>query len=139
MISDEALQFHKLDRIERVFFIHPESRGFLPSPSVWASHSSTNNSARLSRLGVLNVYGMLDPIALDCLYLNQVDLSVIWGTVFAHADGVLYNSDFAGEQFRRRFRLRPGLREIVSYLSLDLRDYASPRGRGLPERAITFW
>jgi len=75
----------------------------------------------------LNVYGMLDPIALDCLYLNQVDLSVIWGAVFTHADGVLYNSDFTGEQFRRRFRLRPGLREMVAYLSLDLRDYASPR------------
>jgi len=53
-------------------------------------------------------------------------LRTIWGTVFDHADGVIYISEFVGEQFRRRFRLNPRLKEMVAYLSLDLSDYAQP-------------
>ena len=53
----------------------------------------------MSRVGVLNVYMMLDTIAMDCLYLHQVNLETLWGTVFNFADGVLYNSNFVKEQF----------------------------------------
>ena len=129
MISDEALHFHKLDQLPGVFFIQPQSTRlfamFSPGPAIRIS-----TIGPLEPAGVLNVYGMLDPIALDCLYLNQVDLEVIWGTVFSHADGVLYNSDFVAEQFRRRFSLRRGLAELVAYLSLDIREYASPEDEG---------
>ena len=130
MISEEALRFHKLDRLPGVLFIQPESTRVFAIAFRLGQPFEYLQLVRLSRLGVLNVYGMLDPIALDCLYLNQVDLPVIWGTVFAYADGVLYNSDFVREQFRRRFRLRPGLAEMVAYLSLDIRDYASPQDAG---------
>jgi glycosyltransferase involved in cell wall biosynthesis len=84
--------------------------------------------SRLSRLAPVNVYGMFDPIAFDCLYLNDKnldDLETLWATVFAHADGVIYISDFVAELFRRRFRMRPGLPELVAYPSLDFRDYGN--------------
>ena len=67
---------------------------------------------RLSSAAAVNVYAMLDPIAIDCLYLNAPDLETLWSTVFEHADGVIYISDFVGDQFRRRFRLRAGPAEV---------------------------
>jgi hypothetical protein len=76
---------------------------------------------------VLNVYMMLDTIAMDCLYLNHLNLDTLWGTVFDYADAVMYNSKFVQEQFHRRFHRRPGLKEMPAYHSLDLRDYRDPK------------
>ena len=50
----------------------------------------------------MNVYGMFDPIAFDCLYLNHEnpdDLETLWAAVFEHADGVIYISDFVADCF----------------------------------------
>jgi hypothetical protein len=89
---------------------------------------------RMSRIAALNIYGMLDPIAYDCLYLSDtVDLDTIWGAVFAHSNGIIYISDFVQEQFRRRFRVRTGLRELVTYLSLDYRDYTDKAAACTPD------
>ena len=127
MASDEAIRFHKLDRLDRVFFVPPDtSRTFAVAFRI-GQPFEYEHLLRVGRVGLLNVYGMLDPIAVDCLYLSHSDLEVIWAAVFQHADGVLYISDFVGELFRRRFRLRPGLPELVTYLSLDFRDYAPRR------------
>lgn len=125
MVSDEAFRFHKLDQLPRVHFVSPETTRVFAVAFRFAQPFDLEQLQRMSRVGVLNVYAMLDPIAFDCLYLNR-DLRTIWGTVFDHADGVLYISEFVGEQFRRRFRLNPRLKEMVAYLSLDLSDYAQP-------------
>jgi hypothetical protein len=82
----------------------------------------------MNRIGVLNVYMMLDTIAMDCLYLNHLNLETLWGTVFNFADAVLYNSNFVQDQFHRRFRIRPGMKELTAYHSLDLKDYRDPKG-----------
>jgi glycosyltransferase involved in cell wall biosynthesis len=70
---------------------------------------------------------MLDPIATDCMYLNRSELDLLWAAVFQYADGVFYISDFVAEAFHRRYRLRPGIQEMVTYLSLDYNDYRSSR------------
>jgi GT2 family glycosyltransferase len=126
MASDEAIRFHKLDRLDRVFFVPTDTSRTFAVAFRFSQPFEYEQVLRMGRVGLLNVYGMLDPIAVDCLYLNQPDLEAMWEAVFQHADGVLYISDFVGEQFRRRFRLRPGLPELVTYLSLDFRDYAPP-------------
>jgi GT2 family glycosyltransferase len=125
MASDHAVRFHRLDELQRVSFVSPATErkfavAFRPCQPFGYEHLF-----RMSRVAALNVYAMLDPIAYDCLYLNDVDLETMWGAVFAHADGVIYISDFVQEAFRRRFRMRPGLHELVAYLSLDYRDYAN--------------
>jgi hypothetical protein len=132
MISEESLRFHKLDELERVFFVRPDTTRKFAIALRFGQPFEYEQLLRLSRVAVLNYYAMLDPIAFDCLYLNKINLNAIWGAVFAHADGVLYISDFVGEQFRRRFPLRPGLRELVAYLSLDCRDYAGGGIRPAP-------
>ncbi|MGD0667784.1 MAG: glycosyltransferase [Bryobacteraceae bacterium] len=125
LVSEEALRFHQLDRLPQVHFVSPETTRVFAVAFRFGQPFEIEQLQRMSRIGVLNVYAMLDPIAFDCLHLNR-DLRTIWGTVFDHADGVLYVSEFVGEQFRRRFRLNPRLKEMVAYQSLDLSDYAPP-------------
>jgi glycosyltransferase involved in cell wall biosynthesis len=133
MASEEATRFHRLDELERVFFISPATQRKFALAFRFGQPFDYEQLFRMSRIAPLNVYGMLDPIAYDCLYLNNVDLDAIWGAVFAHADGVIYISDFVEEQFRRRFRCRAGLREQVTYLSLDYRDYINENGGRSPD------
>ena len=123
MVTDDARRFHELDQIEGVSFVSTNIERVFAVAFRFGQPFQFEQLFRLSRLAVINVFGMLDPIALDCLYLNRSNLEEVWGAVFSRADGVVYISDFVADLFRRRFRLRPGLRELVTYLSLDSRDY----------------
>ncbi len=126
MTSEAAWEFHKLDQIEGVRLVPINVARKFAVAFRFSQPFSLEQLSRLSRLAPVNVYGMFDPIAFDCLYLNSKnldDLETLWATVFAHADGVIYISDFVAELFRRRFRMRPGLPELVAYPSLDFRDY----------------
>lgn len=131
MASEETTRFHQLDELERVFFVSPSTQRKFALAFRFGQPFDYEQLFRMSRIAPLNVFGMLDPIAYDCLYLNNIDLDTIWSAVFAHADGVIYISDFVEEQFRRRFRRRTDLLELVSYLSLDYRDYTNQAGGSL--------
>ncbi|HTW65664.1 MAG TPA: glycosyltransferase [Bryobacteraceae bacterium] len=126
MISEDAWKFHELGEIPRVRFVPLHVRRKFAVVFRFGQPFSFDQMYRANRLAPVNVYGMFDPIAFDCLYLNSKnpdDLETLWAAVFAHADGVIYISDFVAELFRRRFPLRPGLPELVAYPSLDFRDY----------------
>ncbi len=128
MISNEACKFHELDDLPHVYYVSPDTdRTFAVSLRLGQPFEKSQLE-RMSRTGVINVFGMLDTIALDCLYLyqtHQTDLATLWGFVCQRADGIIYISDFVRDQFHRRFRVGPGVRELIAYLSLDLHDYAS--------------
>jgi GT2 family glycosyltransferase/glycosyltransferase involved in cell wall biosynthesis len=134
--SAEARRFHGLDRMAGVSCLLPDTNRTFAVGFRFAQPFYQEHMARLSRLAVVNVYAMLDPIALDCLYLDQQGLQILWADVFRYADGVIYISDFVRDQFHLRFRRRPGLREMVEYLSLDLRDYAPPGAAAPPGNSI---
>jgi GT2 family glycosyltransferase len=123
MSSEEAWRYHKLDQLKRVNRVSSDTSVKFAVGLRFGQPFHAGQMFRLSSVAAVNVYGMLDPIAFDCLYLNAPGLETLWRTVFEYADGVIYISEFVGEQFRRRFRLRPGLRELVSSLSLDCREY----------------
>ena len=127
MVSPEAQRFHKLDQLNGLFLVPPETTRTFAMAFRFGQPFSYDHLSRMSRTGVLNVYMMLDTIAMDCLYLNQLNLDTLWGTVFDYADAVLYNSKFVQDQFQRRFRRRADLKEMAAYHSLDLRDYRDPR------------
>lgn len=128
MVSEDAQRFHKLDKMKGLFLVSPETSRTFAIAFRFGQPFDYDRLARMSRVGVLNVYMMLDTIAMDCLYLHQLNLETIWGTVFHYADAVLYNSKFVQEQFHRRFHRRPGLKEMTAYHSLDLTDYRDPGG-----------
>ena len=124
--SPEAVRFHRLDEIEGLSFVEPSTQRVFALALRFSQPFRLEHMTRMARLALVNVYGMLDPIAYDCLYLNEDDMAVLWGAVFTHADGVVYISQFGAEQFRRRFRRREGLAELVCPMSLDVRDYGPP-------------
>ena len=74
----------------------------------------------------VNVYFMLDTIAIDCGHLYSRRIELIWEYVANTADGIIYNSYFTREQFRKRFEINPDrTAELVSYHSVDCREYKS--------------
>lgn len=127
MVSEEAQRFHKLDRLKGIFLISPSTNKRFAMAFRFGQPFDYERLDRMSRVGVLNVYMMLDTIAMDCQYLNHLNLDLLWGTVFQYADAVLYNSHFVEEQFHRRFRGRPGLKEMAAHHSLQLADYRDPK------------
>ena len=126
MVSDEALRFHELDRLKNVFLVPPEIDRVFAVAFRFGQPFEYRQLFKMSRMGVLNIYGMPDPIAYDCFHLQHANLEVIWGTVFQYADAVMYVSNFGREVFHNRFRIRPTLKEIVAYHSLDYCDYVNP-------------
>jgi GT2 family glycosyltransferase len=125
LIDEEPARFHGLHTISGIYRVPTNTSAVFAIAFRFGQPFQFDVIARMSQLAAINVYSMLDPIAWDCLYLNRDDLDEMWRAVFSHADAVTYLSDFVGRQFRTRFRLRPGLRERVSYLSLDTRDYGA--------------
>jgi GT2 family glycosyltransferase/glycosyltransferase involved in cell wall biosynthesis len=123
MASPDALRFHGIAEIAGVSYVSPATDRKFAVAFRFGQPFEYEDLFRLSRTAAVNIYSMLDPIADDCLYLDKVELEGVWGAAFAHSDGVIYISDFVKEQFRRRYRMRPGLRDLVAYLSLDYRDY----------------
>ena len=132
MVSEEAQRFHKLDRLKGLLVVRPETKRTFAIAFRFGQPFDYTRLERMSRVGVLNVYMMLDTIAMDCLYLHQLNLETLWGTVFNYADAVLYNSQFVQEQFQRRFRRRPDLKEMAALHSLDLTDYRGVEKDGQP-------
>ncbi|HWQ57287.1 MAG TPA: glycosyltransferase [Bryobacteraceae bacterium] len=130
IVSPVARRFHRLDDIPGLSFEPLDTERVFAAAFRFGQPFSLEHISRMASTALVNVYAMLDPIALDCLYLREPDLEALWAAVFAHADGVVYISDFGADEFRRRFRLRDGLRELVCLLSLDPADYA-------PETAAT--
>ncbi|SEQ94319.1 DUF4214 domain-containing protein [Sphingobium sp. YR768] len=58
----------------------------------------------MEHLAPINIYGMLDVIALDCSnLLGQHDIKPMWRHVAENANGVFFISEFSGQTFRNRF------------------------------------
>jgi GT2 family glycosyltransferase len=123
LVSDVAARFHELRKIQGIFLVPTDTTRVFAIAFRFGQPFLFDVITRMSYLAVFNVYSMLDPIAWDCLYLNRDDLDEMWRAVFLHADATMYISDFVADQFHLRFQLRPGLKELVSYLSLDTQDY----------------
>jgi len=133
LVSDVAARFHELHEIQGISLVPMDTTRVFAIAFRFGQPFRFDVITRMSNLAVFNVYSMLDPIAWDCLYLNRDDLDEMWRAVFLHADATMYISDFAADQFHLRFHLRPGLKEMVSYLSLDTHDYTE-RLNGAPTR-----
>jgi hypothetical protein len=121
----DVVRFHGLDTLEGVRTIPMDSPRPFAAAVRMGQPFAYGELDRMSRLAAVNIYAMLDPIAYDCLHLNTPDLDEIWNLVFTCADGVIYISEFVRELFRARFAPRADLRELVTYLSLDFRDYVN--------------
>jgi GT2 family glycosyltransferase len=125
MASSAAAEFHGFNNIPGVVVVPVETSNVFGVAFRFGQPFDLESILRLGRLAPVNVYGMLDTIAWDCLYLNRDNLDELWRTVAQYADGILYISDLSCDQFRRRFPVRAGMAEKTSYLSLTPCEYVA--------------
>ena len=83
----------------------------------------------LHEAAAYNGYLFLDTIAWDTAYPAPRQLHGTWQFMADHADALLFISAYTRDRFRRRFRVRPEMPELVSYLSFDPAEYTR---RNLP-------
>ena len=76
-----------------------------------------------------NAYLFLDTISWDAAYPAPRHLDGTWQFMADHADGLIFISRYTRDRFRRRFRVRGGMRELVAYLSFDPADYVRADAR----------
>lgn len=80
----------------------------------------------LHRMALFNFYMMLDTIVWDILFAAPRGLGATWRFVSAHADGILYISEFTRERFMVRFPSACTVSSYVSHLSFRPSDYRNP-------------
>ena len=122
MVSGDAAQFQHLEALRTVPFVAPDTRRRFAIAFRVGQVVEYEQLFRMSRTGVMNVFGLFDAMALDYLQGNGVDLPVLSSAVLQHADGVLYLNDFTRDHCRRRFRVGPNVKEMVAHAAFDSRD-----------------
>ena len=93
MVSEESVRSQRLDKLP-VSFVTPDTEEVVAVACRFGQPFDWQQMARLSRVGVVNVYAMLDPIALDCYYLNWHGLDSLWSGVFGFAVAAITVREF---------------------------------------------
>lgn len=121
-----ALKFHGLDSLYDLSHID-ESRLTQASPFAVAINLaqpfSMTELASITRIAPVTGFVMLDTIAMDCQYLDEVNLKLLWDRMLQATALVGYNSHFSRDQFHRRFDVPVDVVEFVAFHSVEPRDY----------------
>jgi GT2 family glycosyltransferase/glycosyltransferase involved in cell wall biosynthesis len=134
LAPSEAYQFHKLDKIRGLYFARPDTSRSFAAVFHFGQPFDVNRLATITTRGVVNCWVMLDTIAWDCQYLANPLLDRMWRFVCGHSDGILYISQFVQDQFRRRFPIGQGVKELALLLSLNTREYGGGDTAAEPTR-----
>ncbi len=124
MIADaKVLEFHDLSYGPNVN-ISPISTKEKFAIIIRIGQPSTQEQlARIACWAPINIFYMLDTIALDCVQLSSPSVQKAWEHVCSFADGIVYNSVFTSQQFAQRFEIGRDVVERASYHSLDPNEY----------------
>jgi glycosyltransferase involved in cell wall biosynthesis len=132
MSTCEARHFHRLEDIGGIEFVGLEYDQPCAAAFRFGQPFAREHVQRMGRAAPVNVWGMLDTIAWDCLYLRRLDLEEIWLEVLEYSDAVIFISEAVERQFHLRFRARPSLRQQVIYPSLNGKDYGTAESAESP-------
>lgn len=130
IVDPEIAHFHNLNNLPNIVPPEIAARYGLSAicrigqPFHWNSISAINNAAPV------NIFFMLDTIALDCSYLYKPELDQMWKFVCANSDGLIFNSEFTKLQFGRRFHIHSEALQVVSHHSLDPSEYKKRKTDG---------
>ncbi len=131
IIADEdVLKFHELSCVPNVNILPRSPKAKFAVVVRIGQPSSQEQLAKIASWAAINIFFMLDTIELDCPQLCSVSVQKAWEHVCSFADGIIYNSVFTSRQFARRFQIRRGIVERVSYHSLEPNEY---RERGVAD------
>src|SRR4029453_2031497 len=122
--SEEAMASHRLDRSFPDWKVVPKLPDRQFTAALRLSQPWTiREMIDLHEAAAYNGYLFLDTIAWDTVYPAPRHLHGTWQFMADHADALLFISAYARDRFRRRFRVRPDMPELVSYLSFEPAEY----------------
>ncbi|ETI59065.1 hypothetical protein C100_21835 [Sphingobium sp. C100] len=126
-------EFHKLDKLNHVRLRTDVTPGYAIA-IFFGQPFDLDQINIMEHLAPINIYGMLDVIALDCGYLRgSNNVQALWSYVARNANGIFYISQFAEDTFRHRFARQ--LRAEAHTRLLPTRPSAyAPRYEGLEPR-----
>jgi GT2 family glycosyltransferase len=124
IIKPEVAKYHRLGWIlPEVVAVSPDVAGGFDVVVKPAQPFSVGDVENLSRWGLYNFFMMLDTIAVDCGYLYEDQLSAVWNLTARVSDGLIFISQFAKDQFNRRYMVSPDVKQLPLLLSLSAKDY----------------
>lgn len=126
--SPDAAMFHKIDEIQGLRILPTDTKKTFAILLRMGQPHTWEDVHRMSVLGALNIYFMLDTITWDCGYLfnSEEQIDKIWRFVLKHSDGILFNSRFTMNQFCLRFSVPETMPKLVALHSTSPMDYVGP-------------
>ena len=126
-------EFHGIDRLDHVRLRTDVTPGYAVS-IFFGQPFELDQISVMEHLAPVNIYGMLDVIALDCGNLRaDNDVQTLWSYVARNANGLFFISRFSQETFRHRFPRRFGAQVHTRLLPTRPSAYAA-RYEGLELR-----
>jgi GT2 family glycosyltransferase/glycosyltransferase involved in cell wall biosynthesis len=120
----QSFRFHGLDKLHGLHRVDPANPGLHAIAIRIAQPFDLHHVNVMERLAPINVYAMLDTITEDCGPLSvESEVPDLWNYVANHANGLLFNSRFAEQQFCTRHTAARLLPRMARLLSTDNRDY----------------
>jgi GT2 family glycosyltransferase len=125
--SEEAARFHGIDGLRHIGWTARVEPRYAVAVSFGQPFGIRPVTA-MEQLAPVNVFGMLDTIAIDCGQISyDDDTEALWRHVAATADGVWFISRYARELFLNRFGEVYGAADHTCLFPTRLADY-TPRG-----------
>jgi hypothetical protein len=134
LATEEGAAFHDLARAFPGWRVHTSvpddvfSIAFRPSQP-WRIQEMIDLHGR----ALINVYLLLDTISWDVAYCAPPHLEGVWQFLAAHADGLLYDSEFTRQRFLTRFPAGANVPGAVTHFSFDPSDYINGAPSAQPE------
>jgi GT2 family glycosyltransferase len=122
---EQALLFHGFEKIAGLNFCLGSGHHQGPFAAVirLAQPFTLSQLAERLELAPITAFVILDTIVLDCQYLDEDGVSVVWRNLVRTASIIGYISQYSQDQFRRRFAIPPSVTEYVGLLSTDPDEY----------------
>lgn len=118
-------QFHGFDKLQNIS-VRSEIAPVYAAAIFFGQPFSIDDINVMEHLAPVNVYGMLDMIALDCSHLRgENDVQPLWSHVARNASGLFFISQFSEDTFRHRFVRKDRAARYTALLPTQPSAYAS--------------
>jgi len=125
-ICDKSVaEFHGIDKLENVK-LRTEISPIYAVAIFFGQPFDLHHINVMEHLAPVNVYGMLDVIALDCSHLrHNSHVETMWSYVARNASGLFFISQFSEDTFRHRFRRKDRSAKFTRLLPTNPQSYAA--------------
>ena len=125
-ICDKSVaEFHGIDQLENVKFRTEISPTYAVA-IFFGQPFDLHHINVMEHLAPVNIYGMLDVIALDCSNLRyDSNVEPMWSYVARNASGLFFISQFAEDTFRHRFIRKDRAKKFTRLLPTSPKSYAA--------------